>query len=287
MNSQMEDYLNESIKLDGSNYINWKFKLQTLLEGQNTYSIVIGDEGKPTVANGGTNATIQEWEKRELKAKVLLKLSVKDCIIPHIRDCKTANEIWTTLKDMYEIKNTSRTLFLRKKILSIKMEENESVSSFLSRIKEVKDKLSDIGQTVANDDLVTITMNGMADDYQMFITGLNEREKPPSFEELTGILLHEEEMRSSLKPQDPDLALITKFKPKGRAMANQRRGNTSEMTPQGMTLYRNDSAPECFYCGKIGHIAKFCRKNKENQERYNQKRHAGHLADADADTDPD
>lgn len=105
MNSQMADYLNESSKLDGSNYINWKFKLQSLLEGQNTYSIVIGDEGKPTVANGGMNATIQEWEKRELKAKVLLKLSFKDCIIPHIRDCKTANEIWTTLKDMYEIKN--------------------------------------------------------------------------------------------------------------------------------------------------------------------------------------
>lgn len=287
MNSQMADYLNESSKLDGSNYINWKFKLQTLLEGQNTYSIVISDEGKPTVANGGTNATAQEWEKRELKAKVLLKLSVKDCIIPHIRDCKTANEIWTTLKDMYEIKNTSRTLFLRKKILSIKMEENESVSSFLSRIKEVKDKLSDIGRTVENDDLVTITMNGMTDDYQMFITGLNAREKPPSFEELTGILLHEEERRSSLKPQDPDLALITKFKPKGRAMANQRRGNTSEMTPQGMTSYRNDSAPECFYCGKIGHIAKFCCKKKANQERYNQKRYAGHLADADADTDPD
>ena len=214
MNSQMAHYLNESSKLDGSNYINWKFKLQTLLEGQNTYSIVISDEGKPTVANGGTNATTQEWEKRELKAKVLLKLSVKDCIIPHIRDRKTANEIWTTLKDMYEIKNTNRTLFLRKKILSIKMEENESVSSFLSRIKEVKHKLSDIGQTVENDDLATITMNGMTDDYQMFITGLNAREKPPSFEELIGISLHEEERRSYLKPQDPDHAFDNKVQVK-------------------------------------------------------------------------
>ena len=66
---------------------------------------------------------------------------------------------------MYEIKNTSRTLYLKKNILSIKMEENDYVSSFISRIKEVKDKLADIGQTVANDDLVTITMNDMMDDY--------------------------------------------------------------------------------------------------------------------------
>ena len=80
----MENYLNESSKLDGSNYTNWKFKLQNSLEGQNYYSIVIGDEVKSTVANGGMNATIQEWEKREMKSKVLLKLSLKDCIIPHI-----------------------------------------------------------------------------------------------------------------------------------------------------------------------------------------------------------
>jgi len=80
-----------------------------------------------------------------MKAKVLLKLSVKDCITPHFRDCKTMNDIWTILKEMYEIKNTSRTLHLRKNILSIKIEENESISSFISRIKEVKDKLTDIG----------------------------------------------------------------------------------------------------------------------------------------------
>jgi len=77
------------------------------------------------------------------------------------------------LKEMYEIKNTSQTLNLRKKILSIKMEENESDSSFISKIKEVKDKITNIGQTVANDDLVMITMNGMMNDFQMFIMGLN------------------------------------------------------------------------------------------------------------------
>jgi len=36
-----------------------------------------------------------------------------------------------------------------------------------------------------------------------------------------------------------------------------------------------------FYCGKIGHIAKFFHKKKVDEERYKHKRHAGHLADAD------
>lgn len=124
-----------------------------------------------------------------MKAKVLLKLSVEDCIIPHIRDFKTTNDIWIILKEMYKIKKTSQTFYLGKKILSIKMEENESVSPFISWIMDAKDKLTDIGQTVVNDDLVTITMNDMANDYQMFIMGLNAREKPPCFKELTWILL--------------------------------------------------------------------------------------------------
>ena len=84
-----DTYLNESTKLDGGNYVNWKFKLLTILEGYNLWSIVSGDEPKPSVAG-----SIPDWERREMKAKVLLRMSIKDNIIPHIRDCK----MWSTKK---------------------------------------------------------------------------------------------------------------------------------------------------------------------------------------------
>jgi hypothetical protein len=71
-------------------------------------------------------------------------MSVKDNIIPHIREAKTSAETWTTLKALYETSNTNRILCLKTKLLSIKMDGNESVSSFLGGIKEVKDKLGNI-----------------------------------------------------------------------------------------------------------------------------------------------
>eukprot|EP00253_Pinus_taeda_P022914 PITA_22914 len=77
----MESYLNESGKLNGSNFTNWKFKIQTLLEGVNAWAIVTSDEQKPAAAQQK-----EDWEKRENKAKVLLKMSVKDNVIAHIRD---------------------------------------------------------------------------------------------------------------------------------------------------------------------------------------------------------
>ena len=45
---------------------------------------------------------------------------------------------------------------MKTKLLSIKMEANESVSKFISHIKDLSDKLGDSGEKVNNIDLVTI-----------------------------------------------------------------------------------------------------------------------------------
>ena len=160
-NNIFEACMNEHNKLDSSNYANWKFKMQTLLDMQSAWTITNGDEPKPATGS----ALIPYWEKREGKARMLLKMSVKDCIIPHIRECKTANEIWGILKDLYEIRNSNHILFLKSNILSLKMEENETIVSFVARIKDLKNKLADIGHTIDDTDLVTITMNGVTNDY--------------------------------------------------------------------------------------------------------------------------
>ena len=117
---------------------------------------------------------------------------------------------------------------MKTKLLGINMDGNEYVSSFLGRIKEVKDKPVNIGETVSNTDLVTITLNGMLEDYHMFITDLVAREKPPTFEELTGIMLQEEERHGNLKPQNTDLALWSnKRSSRGRSGERGRGGRSS------------------------------------------------------------
>ena len=74
------------------------------------------------------------------------------------------------------------------------MEDNEGVRKFISCIKELSDKLGDIGEIVESSDLVTVTLKGLVPDYKVFISTLAAREKPPNIEELTGILIQEEEI---------------------------------------------------------------------------------------------
>ncbi len=74
------------------------------------------------------------------------------------------------LKGLYETTNTNWILFLKTKFLSLKVEANENISNFISNVKYLRDKLGDIGEKVSSTDLVAITLNGLVQDYQIFVS---------------------------------------------------------------------------------------------------------------------
>ena len=84
-------------------------------------------------------------------------------------------------------------MFLKTKLLSIKIEANENIANYVSRIKDLCHQLSAIGDKVSNSDMVTIALKFLITDYHVFISSLGGRAMPPTFIELTGILLQEEQ----------------------------------------------------------------------------------------------
>jgi len=120
-----------------------------------------------------TAVVITYWEKGETKEKLLLWMSVKDMIIPHIRDCETSKEMWDVLKGLFKTKNVNIILFLKTKLLIIKMEANENISTFICKVKNLRDHLGTIGEKVWDSDLVTITLKCLLKDYQVFISSLH------------------------------------------------------------------------------------------------------------------
>ena len=60
------------------------------------------------------------------------------------------------------------------------MVANENITSYVSRIKDLYDQLSAIGDIVSNNDMVTITLKGLIRDYHVFISSLGGRATPPT-----------------------------------------------------------------------------------------------------------
>ena len=102
----VDSYINETSKLNGDNYVNWKFNLITILEALHLWMIVKGDEEKPS-----NILSIQEWNLWEVQAMVTLCMSMKGNIIPHIRNCKTFKDTWDKIKGLYETSYLNRIFF--------------------------------------------------------------------------------------------------------------------------------------------------------------------------------
>ena len=73
------------------------------------------------------------------------------------------------------------------------MKKHENIPTYFSRIKDLCDRLTAIGDKVFNYDMVTITLKGLIKDYNVFNSSLGVITKPPIFYELTRILLQQQE----------------------------------------------------------------------------------------------
>jgi hypothetical protein len=75
---------------------------------------------------------------------------VKDHLIPHFAEKKTTQEMWDGLKKLFEAKNENRKMDLKDKLHDTKMDKGVSVSSYLTRVAQVKDELDAVGEVISD-----------------------------------------------------------------------------------------------------------------------------------------
>lgn len=110
------NYLTTIPKLQGrENYQEWSFAMENflLLEGINT---CIKED---TTAN----ATVSE------KAKARIVLSIDPSLYVHVKEAKTAKEVWDRLKQLYEDTGFSRKISLLRHLISVRLEKCLSMTT--------------------------------------------------------------------------------------------------------------------------------------------------------------
>ena len=111
-------------------------------------------------------------------------------------------------------------------------------------------------------------------DYKVFISSLVARHTPPTFIDLGGILIQEEERMKIYEPesQTTDWALMARGRYPYRG--NRQNTNKGKFCVRNRGMSHNESSANkdivCNYCGKSGHMARDCFKkiNNDSNNRY-------------------
>ena len=127
---------------------------------------------------------------------------------------------------------------LKDKLHNVKMNKDEGVASYLTRVAQVKDELATVGDIVLDLELVRIALKGFTKKWDVFVNCIIGRKTLPNWSRLWDDFTQEEIREGSLGSQvneevEQNMALATK--------ANKKKKDISQV--------------KCYQCGQMGHVA--------------------------------
>ena len=136
----------------------------------------------------------------------------------------------------------SNILFIRRKFITIKIDESDDILEHINKVKSLADQLTCLEVPMKDEDVIMNLLHSLSPSFDHLITMLEMRPMNElTLDFITARLMHEVSKRKEKEPQGDDAAMLS-----GQPRAfdnNERRANTSR----------------CYNCGKLGHIARNCR----------------------------
>ncbi|GBP82605.1 Retrovirus-related Pol polyprotein from transposon TNT 1-94 [Eumeta japonica] len=191
--SEMDINLNSNnsmMKLEGADNWNiWKFQTTVLLRGQGWLDIVEGRTLKPE-----DPAEHSAWENKDAKAQTLLVTRMTENVMLHIITCSTSAEMWRKLQSVYEQKTETNIHIIQQRFFQYKFEPGTEMSTFLSKIQELQNKLKQLGEEVSNKFVITKVLMSLPDEYKHFVSAWESApDNKQTMDNLVARLLIEEE----------------------------------------------------------------------------------------------
>ena len=153
-------------QLEGvSNYIQWKVRISTVLRENKLWPHVSTVVTVPTL----DPIALDLHEVKEARAQRVILDGVKDHLISHQVEKDIAKEMWDTLKNLYEVKNENKIMALKDKFHATMMVKGENVSSYPTRVAQVKDELATTGEVIADYELVQIALKSFTREWNVFV----------------------------------------------------------------------------------------------------------------------
>lgn len=222
-------------KLEGtSNYNNWKFLMRMALVDFDLWKCITGEDVDPD---------------KDQRALAKISLALKPVCFIHVRYAKSSKEAWDALQTAFEQKSTYRKLSLSRKFHRTRLENFSSMFEYINEIISVVQQLTDIGKNIDNEDVAWCLLNGLPDEYELLIMGLEstrDKTRKLTSEEVKVLLLDSACRKESIEYEN---ALFVK----------------DNFSSDRKKVVGSNFKLMCHHCKKEGHIRPKCPQLKKGK----------------------
>jgi hypothetical protein len=250
----MTNSMKSENKLDGaSKFRAWKTRIDLILTKNKVLDIVKGKIVKPEFKEGEEKepqnvAAMDKFKDVDINAMSIIVDSIKDHLIPYISHLDSSKRMYDALTNLFSVRNIGQVTSLKNELCDMKMNDDDSITSYFVRISQLRDQLQAIEEITSEKELVNIVLNGLPKTWDAFSGSMNTRKEYPTFEELWTCCAQEESrINEKEKPQKKHdgQAFTERFK----NFRDKRKFDSRRKPKQTKDILEI----QCFNCQKYGH----------------------------------
>lgn len=236
-------------QFNGKNFDNWKFRVSAVLDQQEVLECTKINQTDPD----------ENLKKNDKKCKSIIIACLSDSYLEYVKDKDTAYDMWKSLATQFERKSMTNQLYLRRKLLSTKLLDNESLENHFIKFDEIIRELKAVGANLEETDIVCHLLLTLPKSFDNICTALETMESSKLTLEYVKSKLLDQEVKRRMNVE-------SKNEPSAAFGMNTNKYKKQSKPKQHVVEEKKDYFKfNCHGCGRKGHKVAQCRyKDKNN-----------------------